>query len=303
MKTADRARGKWRGILMQLGVEDRFVDPRGKHGPCPFCGGTDRYRWDNDKGNGTFICNQCGAGDGLALLMRLHGWDFRTAASEVDRIVGGVSPEPVRRTSSEADNRERLRRLWKASLPISEGDPAWTYLSSRGVLPASVPVCLRFVEKCPVPGGETSPAMIALVDGEDGSAVNIHRTFLGPNGKADMDNPRALMPGELPGGSAVRLYPVYGDRLGIAEGIETAIAAAKRFRVPTWAALNANNLAKWMPPAGVSEVLVFGDCDAKFGGQAAAYALAHRLSARHGISAAVHIPQAIGTDWADEDAA
>lgn len=50
---------------------------------------------------------------------------------------------------------------------------------------------------------------------------------------------------------------------------------------------------------GVREVLIFGDCDPKFGGQAAAFALAHKLTSRHGLTARVLIPPETGTDWTD----
>lgn len=296
MNTRERARGKWRGILLQLGADEKCLT--GKHGPCPFCGGNDRFRWDNDKGAGTFICSQCGAGDGFEFLKRLHGWSFKDAAAEIDKIVGGVRPEPAKRALSSEDAANMLRRLWKASEAITEGSLAWAYLAGRNVLPGRIPSCLRFAAQCPVPGGAQTPAMLALVEAPDGTAVTIHRTFLGPNGKADIATPRALMPGELCDGAAVRLYPVHGERLGIAEGIETAIAAAKRFQMPVWAAINANMLARWVPPAGVTDVVVFGDCDQKYGGQAAAYTLAHRLAVK-GYTVRVSIPDEIGADWAD----
>lgn len=106
------------------------------------------------------------------------------------------------------------------------------------------------------------------------------------------------MPGTVPNGSAVRLSDV-SPVMGIAEGIETALAASDRFELPVWAALNANLLAEWEPPFGVTEVAIFGDNDTNFTGQAAAYQLARRL-ARKNITASVHIPSQIGTDWADE---
>lgn len=296
-KTADAARGKWRGILLSLGIEETYLS--GKHGPCPMCGGTDRWRWDNQHGNGGYICNQCGAGNGFKLLMGVNGWDFRTAAARVDEVVGNVEAEPIRKPMDEQTRMNMLRELWIGAVPISDGDLAHRYLSGRGVLPGRIPTCLRFAERCPVPGGGFAPAMLAMVETADGTTANIHRTFLGPNGKADIPTPRALMPGELPDGSAIRLYPVHGDRIGVAEGIETAIAAAKRFRVPVWSVLNSTMLAKWTPPASVREVLIFGDNDPKFGGQAAAYALAHRLAARNRLAVQVHIPAQSGHDWAD----
>lgn len=297
MKTADRARGKWRGILMALGVDQRFLT--GKHGPCPFCEGRDRFRWDNDKGSGSFICSQCGAGDGFEFLKRLKGWGFKEAAAEVDAVLGHV--RETDKPKLEMDPRQRadmLNRLWSSGIKLDGSDMASRYLAGRGVLPDRLPSCLRFVESCPVPfGGGFAPAMIALVLDADGNAANIHRTFLGPNGKADMDNPRAMMPGAS--GSAVRLFDVHGSRLGVAEGIETALAAAKRFGVPTWAALNSAMLEKWTPPAGVEEVIIFGDCDPAYGGQASAYSLAHRLSARLKLKVEVRIPETFGKDWAD----
>jgi putative DNA primase/helicase len=299
-KTADAARGKWRGILLELGIEESFLN--GKHGPCPMCGGSDRFRWDNQHGNGGYICGQCGAGSGFSLLMGVNGWDFKTAAQRVDEIVGNVDAEPIKRPVDPRTRADMLNRLWQEAAKLTQGDPALAYLSGRVQLPKSLPGCLRFHGQCPSPDGVKRPALLALVQQVDGTAANIHRTFLGPNGKADMENPRAMMPGEIPGGSAVRLFPVHGERLGIAEGIETALAAAARFQVPVWSAINSTMLAKWEPPAGVREVVIFGDCDAKFGGQASAYQLAHKLAGRMGLTVQVRIPETVGRDWADEAA-
>ena len=300
MTTKERARGKWRGILSAFGIDTKFLS--GKHCPCPFCEGTDRFRWDNAGGNGTFICSQCGAGDGFEMLKRWKGWDFRTAAAEIDKVTGHVRAEPAPKGIDPHKAAELMTRLWDSAVPLGD-DPAARYLSGRGVLPGRLPICLRFHADCPVPGGARLPAMLARVQDADGHGVNIHRTFLGPNGKADIPNPRAMMPGELPDGCAVRLYPVHGERLGIAEGIETAIAAAKRFNMPVWAALNSAMLAKWQPPAGVTSVVVFGDNDPAFGGQAAAFALAQRLANRLRVAVEVKIPETVGKDWADADAA
>ena len=39
----ERARGRWQGILPAIGVSSQYLT--GKHGPCPMCGGKDRFRW------------------------------------------------------------------------------------------------------------------------------------------------------------------------------------------------------------------------------------------------------------------
>jgi hypothetical protein len=66
MNTIERARGRWREILPQLGVETRFLT--NQHGPCPICGGKDRFRFDDRDGSGSYYCNQCGPGPGLVLI-------------------------------------------------------------------------------------------------------------------------------------------------------------------------------------------------------------------------------------------
>ena len=301
-RTADAARGKWRGILLALGVDQQHLT--GKHGPCPMCEGRDRFRWDNKDGGGSWICNACGAGNGFDLLMKLKGWDFATAARSVDELVGNVTAEPPKQQVDHKQIQRMLNELWAAAVPLMPGDMAANYLASRGALPGKIPACLRFHAACPAPHGQgTFPALLALVSGPDGSPVNIHRTFLGPSGKANIETPRAMMPGPIPDGSAIRLYPVHGERLGAAEGIETAIRAAKRFNRPVWATISATMLSKWQPPEGVQAVDIFGDNDPKFGGQAAAFALAHRLAARNKLAVEVHVPTIVGKDWADDDAA
>src|ERR1700723_3302683 len=88
--TIERARHRWRELLPQLGVETRFLT--NKHGPCPLCGGRDRYRFDDKDGTGSYFCGQCGAGSGIILVRKLKGWDHKTACDEIDKIVGHAAP-------------------------------------------------------------------------------------------------------------------------------------------------------------------------------------------------------------------
>src|SRR6516225_8926134 len=97
MNTIERARGRWQEILPQLGVDARFLC--NKHGPCPICGGRDRFRFDDRDGSGSYYCNQCGAGVGLILVRKLKGWDYATACREVDKIIGNVAAAPPSRSA------------------------------------------------------------------------------------------------------------------------------------------------------------------------------------------------------------
>ena len=63
------AAGRWPSVL--AGLHINVPDSPRRHGPCPSCGGSDRFRFD-DGGRGSFICNQCGAGDGLDLIRKVN---------------------------------------------------------------------------------------------------------------------------------------------------------------------------------------------------------------------------------------
>jgi putative DNA primase/helicase len=142
----------------------------------------------------------------------------------------------------------------------------------------------------------TFPAMLATVTDAAGRAVSMHRTYIQDGRKAPVPAPKKLMQGLPLAGAAIRLTPV-SRTLGVAEGIETALACLQQFDVPTWACVSAGVLEAFEPPAGVEHVIVFGDHDDNFTGQAAAYRLAHRL-ARKAIEVEVCIPPAPG-DWLD----
>lgn len=296
----DRAQGRWRGIMAQFSVDKLFLT--GKHGPCPCCGGHDRFRFDDKDGRGTFICSQCGAGDGFKLLMLIKGWDFKRVAEEIEGIVGSVEPEHEKRQNrSEKDLRAAMNALWANGSLIGPDDTVSRYLKGRAIRLAEYPSSLRYVERCRYQGepADWHPAMIAKVTAPDGIPTTIHRTYLDWSGKKIAHaEPRKMMPGVIAKGSAVRLAPV-AKTLGIAEGIETALSASIIWGVGCWSALNTTLLMQWQPPEGVEEVIVFADGDENYAGHAAAYALAHRLIAKHHLKARVEVPADAGMDWND----
>lgn len=301
----DRARGRWPGILAAIGVPSKSL--RNKHGPCPMCGGKDRFRFDDKGGNGTFICSQCGAGKGVEFVKLFLGVDFKRAAEEIEKHLpnAAVMPTPKGQREDDQKKRDDMNALWKRAKPITLDDAAGRYLNQRLGL-TEFPSTLRQVaDERYVEAGQRSswhPAMIARVDPSDeardtGERAALHRTYLTIDGfKADVGSPRKMM-GSMPTGAAVRLMPCE-TTLGIAEGIETALAASILFNVPVWAALTADLLQAWEPPAGVETIMIFGDCDVSLTGQAAAYGLGRRLKAK-GKSVFVELPERMGTDWND----
>jgi len=298
MNVVEEARGRWVGLMDHFGLKLRLR----KHGPCPICGGKDRFIFDDKEGLGTFHCNHCGAGTGFTLLTKVKGWDMRQAMREVGYIVGKVEKRmETKKEINDADRRKALNETWSKARNVSEGDPVQKYLHSRTGL-VEVPGVLRFHPALFHSDTRSEhPAMIAKVTDPDNKPVSIHRTYLTSNGdKAAIEKSRMLMQGSIPDGSAIRLFP-YQDTLGIAEGIETAISAYAIFGIPTWASISSSMMVKWLPPAPVRKVYIFSDNDKGFAGQAAAYRLGYQLAhsnAKYEIVKVV-VPDITGADWND----
>jgi putative DNA primase/helicase len=308
LRAADiHARISWPTVLETLGIEARFL--RNKHQPCPACGGKDRYRFDNKHGRGMFYCNQCGPGDGFALLQRVYGWSFREARDRVLEAAGMTTdsnPPAVARSVREAPEvpampTSRVWRVLRSACAVANCPDAVAYLTSRKLWPLPAGCTLKahagidyFDEGRPV---GRFPALVAEVRDIDGRLVSAHVTYLKDGQKLTEHEPRKLLSG-LTGraGCAVRLMPLTGTTLGVAEGLETCLSAATIHRVPVWAALNTALLAKFEPPPGVAQVVVYADNDAA--GLAAAGALVERLCGL-GMRARLHPPSAQHKDWAD----
>lgn len=298
-RTSAAAKGKWKGILAELGIPASFLVPR--NGPCPFCGGVDRFMFDNKEGKGSFICRQvCGAGDGMALAMLATGQNFAETAARIDGILGNIKPdsEGPKREMTDEEQKSRRMEVWRKSVPLTPGCVADRYFAARRLSLPEYPKTLRYCDALPDGEGGIRPALVAAVQDAGGTAVTLHRTFLdGKGGKAEMASPRKLMPGSGWEGASVRLAPV--ERvMGVAEGIETALAASRLFNIPVWACLTAGNMAKFIPPDGVEVVHIYGDNDESFTGQAAAYSLARLLKGK-GAEVRVELPDEMGRDWAD----
>lgn len=290
--TIERARGRWREILPRFGIETKFLVNR--HGPCPMCGGRDRYRFDDREGSGSYYCNGCGAGTGIIMLRKLRGWDFATACREVDAVIGREPPERAH-AASRPDVARRLRSIEDALRQARHPDVVERLLTARKV-PISCPVLLGDRAAAYYDDGRLIgryAAVVAPVIGPDGSLQSAQRLYLdGPE-----PHKKTLPPVDTIMGGAVRLFDP-DEEMGIAEGIVTALAAASLFKVPTWAALSAGGIEAFVPPPGLMRLHVYGDNDANYVGQTAAYALARR-AARDGLLVEVHIPPIAGTDWAD----
>lgn len=284
MRLRDRARGRWAEILTspQVGIDESLLD--GKHHACPACGGTDRFRYVRDD-EGGFFCADL-RGDGFTLLQHLHGGDFASAAKMVESIIGRDDqwkPEPRKRTYA-----ERLQSIAKPA-------PRSRYLESRGLEMAPG---LRFAYRVDYHDGDTVRTFAAMLSPvtRHGKFLTYHVTYLLNGAKAPVDPARKVLPGPTLTGASVALYPP-AETMGVAEGVETAIAAHMLFGVPVWSALSTSLMKSWEPPEIAKRITVFADHDPNAAGQAAAWHLCHRLRMK-GIEADVRMPTMFG-DWND----
>ncbi|MFZ7126394.1 MAG: primase-helicase zinc-binding domain-containing protein [Desulfobacterales bacterium] len=107
-------------LVQQFGTAPRRVGHQAAKGteyagPCPACGGTDRFRiWDDGAG-GNYWCrdtgNGCGkAGDNIQFCIDFLGMDFKTAAAHVGRdLPEGQSPAPTMRPKPQRRERPEFQ--------------------------------------------------------------------------------------------------------------------------------------------------------------------------------------------------
>ena len=228
----------------------------------------------------------------------------RTQRAELARQVMAATRErEVAQRQQWAENAQRIAQVWAQCVPLVPGDPVTLYLKRRGfggVWP--LPEVLKLHRALPYwHDGEKHgafPAMVAPIVAPGGRTVALHRTYLTADGrKADLPSPKKLTGAAgLLSGACIPLHKPAHGCIGIAEGIETALAAWCASTLPTVASYCAGNLAAWQLPAGVQRVVIFSDND-KAGREAADTLLARAI--RAGLQASVMTPTDKGADWCD----
>lgn len=187
-------------------------------------------------------------------------------------------------------------RLWLSATALADS-PAQAYLANRGITVTSNQ--LRYLHRTPLGAGSAVrflPALLAAVT-IDARIIAVHRTFLdtATNRLARIDRPKRAL-GSL-GHGAVRLAPPSDGKLGLAEGIESALSAMQLFGIPCWASLGNERFGLVTIPESVRELHLFIDNDA---GGALAEARALAAYAAPGREIVSHVPATSGFDWNDK---
>lgn len=266
-------------IAARLPLDTLRREGRELVGPCPACGGKDRFSINPDKG--VFFCRGCDAkGDGLALVRHVLGCDFKAALAHLAGAAVEIDPAEkrrraeaaarARRKQEEASARYRAqaiadaRSIWSRALPIA-GTEAETYLARRAIRLPQFPPALRFIPDYPcvrkidrrLVTVFRGPCMIAAIQGGDGHLAAVHQTWIDlatPKGRAKIDYmgetySSKLIRGSKKGGT-IRLGGTKGATTMImGEGIETTLSA--RVLAPYgpalyWAGVDLDNMAGLM---------------------------------------------------------
>ena len=211
----------------------------------------------------------------IDLIAQATGLSDGALFDEAARIAGMDRPAPRSAPRPKPDHSTEVARLVDGAQPLA-GTVGEAYLRARGL---GDPGCPDLLFHPDLPDFDTRrgwPGLIALprvVTGE--RAPGIHRTFLLDDGSAKGPAGKKML-GSV-ADAAVRLFAMpAGGHLGIAEGIETALAAHALFGTAVWAALSADGLARFRWPEGTTRVTIYAD--AGDAGRQAAATLSDRLN-------------------------
>ena len=250
--------------------------------PCPVCdrGPRDRAlaRTEDERGVVEY-CHRCG---------------YTKAENYERRPLEPVRSAPVK-SEQPAEWSDRAESIWRRTQPL-RGTVGQIYLEHRGCMLPPADSDLRFL-----PGSDKYPPSLCarVTNAETNAPLSLHFTRLASDGrgKAGTDCDKLLLGGHRKKGGVVRLWPdeCVTHGLALAEGIESALAAAHLFQ-PVWAAVDAGNMAQLPVLPGIEALTIYADHDEA--GLKAAKECARRW---HDAGREVHIraPRAAGADAAD----
>lgn len=233
-------------------------------GPCPGCGGHDRFSINTKKN--IWRCHQGGGGpiggDAVALVRHVENCSFRRA---VEILTGDLSAMLPRAQTPKAEpeenafrekERQRAYDLWREGRPFADRGPVASYLIGRGVDPrlarmagahcrehAEFPYW-HFVDIDPMHGGASrkawrilhrGPAMLWPIVAPDGHFLGLHVTWLdtvGLKGKAEIFDPSSgeqlpskKVRGSKKGGRIILRDVIRSEPdAAVGEGIESALS-------------------------------------------------------------------------------
>jgi phage/plasmid primase-like uncharacterized protein len=223
-------------------------------GPCPRCGGTDRFAVNVRKQ--VFNCRRCQiGGDVISLVRHVNGCSFPEA---VELLIGARAHIPPRLrhaverptpTLRDPSNSGTAQWLWARRHSVKEDTPAARYLRKRGYAGliqqtlAYLPAREEHPDALIAAFGFASENEPGLLDAPQ-DVTGVHITRLTPQGEKSNINPVKLTLGPSMGQPIVLAPP--NDLLGLAitEGIEDGLSVHQATGLGVWAAGSAGRMPK-----------------------------------------------------------
>jgi hypothetical protein len=278
-------------------------------GPCPQCGGRDRFGVSVAKQ--LWHCRSCNTGgDVIELVRHIDGCDFRTAIQTLTgsdrqtevmyrvRHQAAVDLKPPR--DDEQARIECALRIWREAQPIA-GTLAENYLANRKLYDLPDASVIRFHGACPFEGAH-HPCLIGLYRNiKTNRPQAIVRVALKPDGTKIKRAGLGLLRG-----TAIKLDPDEDVTKGlfVGEGLETCLAASQQYGFrPMWSLGSAGGIKEFEPLPGIESLTVLVDHDppdkrGRCAGQAAATECWNRWTDA-GREVRAFSTDELGTDIAD----
>lgn len=271
-----------RAVTLEAEIERRGIALRGhieRCGPCPRCGGRDRFSINVNKQ--VWNCRGCGVGrDVIKLVEHLDGRDLTGAVKQLvgDAPLSPLAPEAAaaqtaaraeakrRREAAEAAQHRNAGWLW-SQRRAPQGTVVETYLRGRGYCGA-IPPTLGFLP----PRDNYPPAMIAaycmpreIDSGELNSPLKVKAvqlTRLLPDASDRVREKNGKITIGRPLGMPIAVSSITdGLSLAITEGVEDALAYAVA-GFAAWAAGSAPFLSSIMISDFITTVIIEAHPDA-----------------------------------------
>lgn len=292
--------GNWPELLAAVGID---TPSRGKHGPCPVCGGSDRFRLDDKGGRGTWICNQCGAGDGLDLVSKVTGKPPKEVAELLAPLVGlsAGGLDPAERERIHQQQQARAEADAKQAKQLRQKAARRAAAIMRSCEPGQAPYLVRKRLRWPcgalnrqviAVGAMTFPAgslVVPLID-EAGELVNVQLI--------DDRGGKSYLAGGRKAGAFHRIEG--GELVAVVEGYSTGLSVHLAIGATVYCAMDCGNLAvvaaiarRQHPEA---RILLCGDNDADTQGNPGKTKAEHAAAAIGGL---VALPPEFSGDWND----
>jgi len=175
--------------------------------------------------------------------------------------------------ADEKERRARAMEIWENTSSIVVDDPPSLYLRRRKLVPLGNDwsIDMRRALLTHPQTKKRYSCLVSAVRTLDGTLSAVHRIFMLDDGtRADgqsvpahlrVDNAKLSL-GTLTGGTAVRCgIDENSDNLGVAEGIETALAFQMRLRLPCWSTISSEGMKALRVPKTVRRLLIGFDVD------------------------------------------